>query len=166
MAEHREKAAGMTIGDLARAADVSVETVRFYERRGLIEQPPRPYGGIRRYPGPLVRRIQFIKHAKSLGFTLAEISDMLALSADDPSTCGEVQRLAQGKLALLREKREALGFMESVLEALLADCRHHTDHSCPILEAARGGVSRLPQRGLGVHHEAPQKGREPRPPEP
>lgn len=144
MAEHREKAAGMTIGDLARAADVSVETVRFYERRGLIEQPPRPYGGIRRYPGTLVRRIQFIKHAKSLGFTLAEISDMLALSADDPSTCGEVQRLAQGKLALLREKREALGFMESVLEALLADCRHHTDHSCPILEAVEEGVGEAP----------------------
>ena len=144
VAERREKTAGMTIGDLAQAAGVSVETIRFYERRGLIDQPPRPYGGIRRYPGPLVRRIQFIKHAKSLGFTLTEISDMLALSADDPSTCGEIQRLAQGKLALLREKREALCFMESVLEALLADCRRHTDHSCPILEAVEEGIGGAP----------------------
>ncbi len=149
MAERREKAAGMTIGDLARAADVSVETVRFYERRGLIEQPSRPYGGIRRYPGPLVRRIQFIKHAKSLGFTLSEIGDMLALSADDPSTCGEVQHLAQGKLALLREKREALRFMESVLEALLADCRRHTDNSCPILEAVKEGIGEVPGKTPG-----------------
>lgn len=144
MTDRKEKTEGLTIGELARAADVSVETVRFYERRGLILQPSRPYGGIRRYPGPLVRRIQFIKHAKSLGFTLAEIGDMLALSASDPSTCGEVQRLARGKLALLREKREALGFMESVLEALLADCRRHTDDSCPILEAVEEGIEEAP----------------------
>ncbi len=140
----KERVAGMTIGDLARAADVTVETVRFYERRGLIKQPPRPYGGIRRYPGPMVRRIQFIKHAKALGFTLTEIGDMLALSADDPSTCGEVQRLAEGKLALLREKREALHFMESVLETLLVDCRRHTDGSCPILEAVEEGIGDAP----------------------
>ncbi|WP_298135621.1 MerR family DNA-binding protein [Acidiferrobacter sp.] len=142
MGDHETKLAGMTIGDLAKAAHVSVETVRFYERRGLIKQPPRPYGGIRRYPGAFVRRIQFIKHAKSLGFTLAEIGDMLALSADDPSTCGEVQRLAEDKLALLREKSEALRFMESVLETLLADCRRHSDSPChcPILEAVEEGI--------------------------
>ena len=133
---------GLLIGELARAAGISVEAVRFYERRGLIEQPPRPYGGARRYPEALVRRIEFIRHAKSLGFTLAEVGEMLALSGDDPATCGEVQRMAQGKLALLREKREALRFMESTLEALLEDCRRHADDAghCPILDAVEVGV--------------------------
>ncbi len=145
MAGEDGKAWGMTIGALAKAADVSVETVRFYERRDLIEQPPRPYGGVRRYPESAVRRLQFIKHAKSLGFTLNEIGDMVALSADDPSTCGEVQRLAQARLALLREKHEALRFMESVLEALLEDCRHAGARApCPILEAVEEGIGEPP----------------------
>lgn len=142
MATQEGAARSLTIGELARAAGISVEAVRFYERRGLIEQPPRPYGGIRRYPERLVRRIEFIRHAKSLGFTLAEVGEMLALSGDDPATCGEVQRLAEGKLMLLREKREALRFMESVLETLLEDCRRHADEAghCPILEAVEEGI--------------------------
>ena len=146
MGTHEGGPRGLTIGELARAAGISVEAVRFYERRGLIEQPRRPYGGVRRYPEALVRRIEFIRHAKSLGFTLAEVGEMLALSGDDPATCGEVQRLAQGKLALLREKREALRFMESVLETLLEDCRRHAgdEGHCPILEAVEEGIAERP----------------------
>ncbi len=142
MAAHEGGRGGLLIGELARAAGISVEAVRFYERRGLIEQPARPYGGVRRYSEALVRRIEFIRHAKSLGFTLAEVGEMLALSGDDPATCGEVQRMAQGKLALVREKREALRFMESVLETLLEDCRRHAGDAgpCPILEAVEDGA--------------------------
>lgn len=151
MAESKNSPAGLTIGQLAKTAGVSVEAVRFYERRGLIERPERPYAGIRRYPTFTAKRIEFIKHAKSLGFTLQEVHDMLTLRADDPSTCGEVQRLAEDKLLLLREKREALGFMESVLQALLVDCRRHTDPSCPcpILEAVEEGISPGPVKVPG-----------------
>jgi len=135
-------AARFTIGQLAKACAISVEAVRFYERRGLIEQPERPYSGIRHYPQQIVKRIQFIKHAQSLGFTLQEVHEMLALRVDDPASCGEVQRLAEDKLALLRSKMEALRFMEVVLATLVNDCREHRDSRdpCPILEAVEEGA--------------------------
>ncbi|MHB8252561.1 MAG: MerR family DNA-binding protein [Acidiferrobacter sp.] len=137
------KAPGFTIGQLAKSAGISVEAVRFYERRGLIEQPPKPYSGIRHYPQQTCKRIQFIKHAQSLGFTLQEVREMLVLRADDPATCGEVQRLAEDKLTLLRTKMDALRFMESVLQTLVTDCRQHRDPGClcPILEAVEEGAT-------------------------
>ena len=138
------KAESLTIGQLAKAGAVSVEAVRFYERKGLIERPQRPYSGFRHYPQQTVKRIQFIKHAQSLGFTLQEVHEMLVLRGDDPATCGEVQRLAEDKLVLLRSKMDALRFMESVLQTLVHDCRGHKDLGgpCPILEAVGEGVAR------------------------
>ncbi len=134
--------AGLTIGRLAQAGGVSVETVRFYERRGLITRPPCPAVGIRRYPEDTLRRLQFIKQAQSLGFTLQEIHEMLALRADDPAACGEMQHLATEKLALLRAKMNRLRAMESVLESLVADCRHARKGSaCPILAAVEDAPS-------------------------
>jgi len=149
MATSETRYTGLTIGQLASAAGVSVEAVRFYERRGLVDRPERPYAGIRRYPEQAVKRIQFIKHAKSLGFTLQEVHEMLVLRADDPATCGEVQRLAQDKLALLHQKMESLSFMESILRTLLQDCRRHVDTTCvcPILEAVGEGLSHTPVPG-------------------
>ncbi|HUW98267.1 MAG TPA: MerR family DNA-binding protein [Acidiferrobacter sp.] len=138
-------ATAFTIGQLAKACAISVEAVRFYEREGLIEQPKKPYAGIRHYPERTVERIQFIRHAQSLGFTLREVQEMLALRADDPASCGEARQLAEEKLVVLRAKMESLRFMESVLATLVDDCRAHHDpqRPCPILaavgERARNG---------------------------
>ncbi len=142
------QARGYTIGELARGAGISVETVRFYERRGLLAQPGRPARGIRRYDERSARRLQFIRHAKTLGFTLKEIGDMLSLAADGPSPCAEVQRLAEDKLVLLRVKRASLRFMEAALEDLLETCRRQVDRThCPVLEAAdEGGAPLSPRR--------------------
>ena len=89
MSETRD---GMTIGALARAAEVGVETVRYYQRRGLINEPERPYGGIRRYCEPDLRRLRFIRHARDLGFSLVEAGELLQL--DDGVECEQAQRIA------------------------------------------------------------------------
>lgn len=132
---------GLTIGQLAKAAAVSVETVRFYERRGLIEQPHRPVSGMRRYPQRTLERLRFTKQAQSLGFTLQEVQDMLLLKADDPATCGEVQRLAEGKIGLLHAKMQILQSLETVLKTLVEDCHKQSggDGFCPLLEAVQEG---------------------------
>lgn len=78
---------GLTIGRLAREAGVNSETIRFYERRGLIPKPPRPATGYRRYPPETVRRVRFIRHAKELGFSLKEILELLSLRLDPETTC-------------------------------------------------------------------------------
>lgn len=123
----------LTIGKLAQAAQVSVETIRYYERRQLIEQPPKPAQGYRRYPKTTLARVLFIKRAQELGFTLEEIDNLLALGE---SHCEEVQGLAEGKLAEVRAKINDLHRMEQVLEQLLIQCRTNPDNAvCPIVES-------------------------------
>ena len=136
------QASHLTIGQLAKAGVVSVETIRFYERRGLIEQPRRPTSGIRRYPQRALERLQFIRQAQSLGFTLQEIREMLVLKADDPETCREVQRLAEDKIGLLRAKMQTLQSLETVLKTLVEDCHKQSRDDgccCPLLEAVQEG---------------------------
>lgn len=121
------------IGQLAEAAGVNIETVRYYERQGLIQQPPKPAGGNRRYPEDTLIRIRFIKRAQELGFTLKEIENLLLLST---AACGEVQALAEEKLASVNAKIADLQRLARVLQDLLAQCRSNPDHSyCPIIEA-------------------------------
>ncbi len=144
------QASHLTIGQLAKAGGVSVETIRFYERRGLIEQPGRPTSGIRRYPRRTLERLKFIRQAQSLGFTLQEVQDMLELKADDPATCREVQRLAEDKIGLLRTKMQTLRSLETILKTLVEDCHKQSGGDvcfCPLLEAVqegRAGDSRKP----------------------
>ena len=95
---------GPTIGQLAKRAGVGVETVRFYERKGLIEQPRKRTSGYRVYPDDVVQRIQFIRHAKDLGFTLAEIGELLSLRPDPRTNCAAVKDRAQAKMAAIDEK--------------------------------------------------------------
>ena len=102
-----------TISQLAKSAGVNVETIRYYERRGLIEQPDRPAEGYRRYPETTLNRIRFIKRAQELGFSLEEITNLLALGE---SHCSEVQELAEGKLVSVRAKINDLCRLERVLE--------------------------------------------------
>jgi len=123
----------LSIGTLAELAKVNVETVRYYERRGLIEQPDKPAKGYRRYPETTLNRMQFIKRAQELGFTLEEVSNLLTLSE---ASCSEVQGLAVQKLASVRSKIVDLHRLEVVLDSLLHQCAANSDLThCPIIES-------------------------------
>lgn len=123
----------LSIGKLAALAEVNVETIRYYERRGLIKQPLKPDQGYRLYPETILNRVQFIKRAKELGFTLEEISNLLTLNE---AACPEVQGIAAQKLVSVRSKIVDLHRLETVLDTLLHQCAANTDHShCPIIES-------------------------------
>ena len=125
----------LTIGELASRAKVNVETVRYYERRSLIPEPPRSESGYRQYPRDAVSRIRFIRRAKALGFYLREISELLSLRVDPDTTCGDVKRRAEAKIAEIEEKIESLQTMKQALTKLAASCRGGGPTSnCPILE--------------------------------
>ena len=125
-----------TIGQVARQAGVGVETVRYYERRGLIDQPPRPGGsGVRAYSDEIVRRICFIRQAQELGFSLNEIEELLALRADPGADCSEVRERATVRLEDVEHKIEQLVRIRGALERLIAACPGQGAlTSCSILE--------------------------------
>ena len=127
----------MTIGQLAGRANVGVETIRFYERRGLIEQPVKPVSGYRRYGSDCLRRLLFIRRARSLGFGLEDIRNLLLLS---DGRCVEVQALAGQKLDKIRSKIEDLRRLQAPLEALLERCGDNPDETrCPIIDTLLAG---------------------------
>lgn len=112
-----------TIGEAARAAGVGVETIRFYERRGLIDRPPKPESsGYRVYPEDMVKRIRFIRQAQQLGFSLREIEELLSLRADPSADCSDVRAQAIAKLQEIRRKIAQLREIGAALEALVAVC--------------------------------------------
>ncbi len=114
---------GMTIGEAARTANVSVETVRFYERRQLIQQPPKPrFGGFRRYPEDTVRRIRFIRQAQTLGFSLREAAELLKLRDDAETDAGDFQVRAQEKLKDVEIRIAQMQEISRVLRRLLEVC--------------------------------------------
>lgn len=126
----------LTIGQLARTARVNVETIRFYERRGLIPEPPRRESGYRQYAEDAVSRIQFIKRAKELGFSLKEISELLSLRVDPDTTCGDVKKRAEVKIVEVEEKIGELQRIKKALTKLVTLCRGGGPTSeCPIMEA-------------------------------
>ena len=126
----------ITIGQLAKKADVKVETVRYYERRNLISEPPRSDSGYRQYGQEDVQRIRFIKRAQGLGFTLHEIEELLALRVDPDTTCADVKVEAEAKIEDIRAKIRALQEMKHVLTELTASCDSRAPtSSCPILES-------------------------------
>lgn len=123
----------LSIGQLAKIAGINVETVRYYERRGLIEQPPRPEQGYRHYPRQTLERILFIKRAQELGFALADVTQLLQLGE---AHCPEVQALAEGKLAGVRARIADLRRLEKVLSNLVHLCQTNPGQSpCPIVES-------------------------------
>lgn len=126
----------LTIGAVADAAGVNVETIRFYQRKGLIAEPPRPYGTIRRYGTCDVERVKFVKAAQRLGFSLEEVAGLLSL--DDGTHCDEARELAEQKLADVRSRLRDLRRIESVLAKLVRDCcATHGTVSCPLISALR-----------------------------
>ena len=122
-----------TIGALAKAAGVGVETVRYYHRRGLLQEPPRPQGEVRRYGDEDVRRLKFIRSAQAAGFTLAEIGELLALSAADDRA--RARELAQARVQALDEKIADLQEAREALAGLATACSKQRGGPCPILAA-------------------------------
>jgi Hg(II)-responsive transcriptional regulator len=131
-------------GELAKRAGVNVETLRFYERKGLLPGPPRRASGCREYPVDSVRVIRFITRAQELGFSLREIRELLALQVQPGVTCAEVRDKAEQKAAEVRRKIADLTAFERALQKLTASCSGRgpaTD--CPILEHLDGEILRL-----------------------
>jgi len=127
---------GRTIGAVAKQANVHVETLRYYERRGLVAHPLRSMTNYRLYPKETVRRVRFIKHAQALGFSLQEIKELLSLRAAPRARCADVRVRAEGKITAIDAKIRALQAMRKALAKLVTECVGHgpiTD--CPILEA-------------------------------
>lgn len=124
----------LAIGAFAAAAGVNVETIRFYQRQGLLPRPRRAYGSIRRYGDRDVARVKFVKSAQRLGFSLQEIAGLLAL--DDGTHCKEARVVAEQKLADVRAKLDDLQRIESVLTRLVDRCcASHGTISCPLIAA-------------------------------
>jgi MerR family mercuric resistance operon transcriptional regulator len=140
----------LTIGALAAAAGVQVETVRYYQRRGLITEPVRPRGGVRRYTSDDADRLRFIKRAQAMGFALAEIENLLKLRTR--RSCRATRELAQAKLNLVTARIRELHQLRKELVILVADCDSNTeDTRCPLMDrlaSQRGRVN--PSRALGL----------------
>ena len=127
---------GLTIGGVAERARVHIDTLRYYERRGLVAIPPRSMANYRLYPEDAVRRVRFIKRVQELGFTLKEIKELLSVRAAPEAECAEVRAHAEVKIKDIDEKIASLTAMKSVLAKLVAECAGEgplTD--CPILES-------------------------------
>ena len=125
----------LTIGQLAKRAGVGVETIRFYEREGLIAEPDRRASGYRQYDADAVLRVRFIRRAKDLGFTLKEVHELLDLRVDPDCGCADVRGQARAKIRDIEQRIASLQAMKAALERLAKKCRGRGPTSeCPILE--------------------------------
>lgn len=125
----------LKIGEVARRAGVNLQTIHYYERRGLLPEPPRTPSNYRLYPEDTVRRVRFVKRAQELGFTLKEIEELLSLRASPRSRCADVRRRAQAKMDDIDGKIRALQGMRKALGKLIGECSGKGPVSeCPILE--------------------------------
>jgi MerR family mercuric resistance operon transcriptional regulator len=123
----------LTINVTAKKAGVGIETIRYYQRIGLIDQPEKPLSGYRVYSEDTISRLRFIQRAKELGFSLAEISRLLALG---DGSCLETKELAAHKLEIIKSKLQDLQSMASTLEKLIQSCESNPDYQgCPIITA-------------------------------
>lgn len=139
----KRPAHALSIGAFAAAAGVKVETIRFYQRKGLLPQPTRAHGTIRRYGAADVARVRFVKAAQRLGFSLDEIAGLLAL--DDGTHCTEARRVAEQKLDDVRTKLDNLRRIESVLAQLVKRCSAERGTiTCPIIAALSSDAQGLP----------------------
>ena len=140
-----------TIGKVAEQAQVSTDSIRFYEREGLISPAKKSESGYRLYTEEAVRRLGFIKHAQQCGFSLAEIRELLELRSDDSSCCDDIYRVAVEKKLQLEGKIKALKAMSQALTGLIEICSHDQKplDECPILGAMEAGIAQ--------HDDARQK---------
>ena len=126
----------LTIGQLAKQTDVGLETIRFYEREGLIENPPRRPSGYRAYPPETIQRVRFIRTAKELGFSLREIGELLALRVDPVESCAHVKTIAEHKITDIEQRIRALQRIRRTLRRLVTACvSRKATSDCPILDS-------------------------------
>jgi MerR family transcriptional regulator, mercuric resistance operon regulatory protein len=126
----------LTISRVATEGGVSVETIRYYQRRGLLAEPPKPVGGYRNYPKEIVKRIRFIKRAQALGFSLEEVAELLQLDVED--ACAKSCDLAERKLVVIDQKIAELAAMRRALAKLMAACDKKSRRgACPIIAALK-----------------------------
>jgi MerR family transcriptional regulator, copper efflux regulator len=126
----------LSIGQVAHQAGVGVETIRFYEREGLLEEPPRRASGYRQYSEQVVTRLRFIKRAKLLGFSLKEISELLLLRVDSSTSCEEVKQRTEAKIAEVERKLVELQRMRQALLQVHSLCiGSGPTRACPMLDA-------------------------------
>ncbi len=123
-----------TIGKLAKELDLSVETIRFYEREGLIQQPQKPLNGYRLYDDSIAKQLHFICKAKTLGFSLKEISLLMSMDGN----CAQVESLSLQKLKIIQNKIVDLQRLEKVIKEMTNSCRTNSDQShCPIIDSLK-----------------------------
>lgn len=134
----------LTIGGLAKQAGVHVETIRYYQRRGLLDAPARPAGGIRRYGAATASRIAFIKRAQDIGFSLDEVKDLLRLEREP--ACRDAREIAARKLAQVEVRIEDLQRVRRVLAQLVEACAAGSEQRCPIIESLAAGRAGEPAR--------------------
>lgn len=127
---------GFRVGEVAKRAGVNLQTIRYYERRGLLPRPPRTASNYRLYPQDSVRRVLFIKRAQELGFTLKEIQDLLSLRASPRARCADVRNRAEAKVRDIDEKMHTLAAIRKALTRLIGECSGKGPVTeCPILDA-------------------------------
>ncbi len=123
----------LTIGSVAKLAGVNVETIRYYQRRGLIAEPDKPHMGYRRYPADIVKHIRFIKRAQALGFTLNEVAALLRL--EEARACAKTRALAVRKMDVIDQKLTGLTAMREALASLVQQCNVGLPtKGCPIIQ--------------------------------
>jgi MerR family mercuric resistance operon transcriptional regulator len=125
---------GLTIGSLAKAAAVNLETIRYYERIGLMPSPGRTEGGHRAYEATHVRILSFIRRARELGFSIEEIRALLALAEPGRGSCAEVKEIAGAHLVEVRKKLTDLARLEAILSKTIARCSGKAVPACPVLD--------------------------------
>ena len=141
---------GITTSELARRGGINLESIRFYERQGLLPKPPRTASGYRMFPAESIRRVRFIKRAQELGFSLKEIKELLALRLDPDTSCADVRRQADEKLAGIDQKLHDLRRMKQALARLAATCPGRGATSdCPILGSLETDEPRTTVRAVG-----------------
>lgn len=127
---------GLKIGEVAERGGVNLQTIRYYEREKLLSKPPRLASGYRSYPGDTVRKVRFIKRAQEIGFTLAEIRDLLAIRLDPSRESAEVRALAEAKISGIEDKMRTLQRMKEALRRITERCSGcGPTNECPILES-------------------------------
>jgi DNA-binding transcriptional MerR regulator len=147
---------GLTRGQLAQRAQINLETVRFYEQEGLLATPSRTASGYRKFTEAEVGRLAFVKRAKSLGFSLKEIRELLIFQDEHADSCAEVRELLKKKLAVVREKQAELEKLEVHLRSALRKCNQalarqsQKPEPCPVLNEM---TNSNPHKNHGVHHD-------------
>lgn len=132
----------ITIGEVAKRSCIGIETIRFYEREGLIDDPPRTEAGYRQYPDDVILRVRFIRQAKELGFSLKDIKELLSLRLLPGTTCKDIRERTTRKIDEIEEKIQTLQKMKNILATLESKCKGHGPiNTCPILGALDQGPS-------------------------